>query len=384
MHECNELPRKKVLIFTNVPRSRDRVAGGVQSVAFNFLKAVSQNRDFEISVVDCFGDDKEDIYFIENNITYYYVASPRPKLLSRVVREIPKILSIIKKIDPDIIHAHTTSTAYIALQSGIPTILTPHMSILESIANSKGIYKKFNSIIYAYLEYRVMKKIKHIIQISPYIYNAFRKRTSAIFYPIYNPINEKFFCESAENSDYVLFVGKLDENKSPLHILMAFNKISREFKNIKIKLVGPYTDSKYVETMKLFCDHNQMDMVEFTGIKTGDELLILYRNCSFLILPSKQETAPMAIAEAMACGKPVIASNISGNPWLVSENETGFLYEYGNIDQLADKMKILLSDKTLRKKFGQKAHEEACQKFHPDEVVRKTLALYNKVMASVD
>src|SRR6185369_6739626 len=317
-----------------------------------------------------------------NNIDYYYVASPKPKIFSRIIREIPKLKKLITKIDPDLIHAHTTSTAYIALQIGKPTLLTPHLSILETVKSRKGFKDKLNAALYAYLESQVLKKVRHIIQITPYIYDAFKMRTKATFYPIENPIDAKFFDTIDRNPEenFILFVGKVDDRKSPLHLLMAYQKIVKDFVDVRIKIVGPLSDGKYLQNMKEYCRENCLDSVEFTGPKSKDEVLSLYRKCLFLVLPSKQEAAPMVIAEAMASGKPVIASNVSGNPWMVKEGETGFLYEYGDIDTLAAKMRILLADSSLRKKLGNVARGEAYGRFHPDEVVKKTVEIYRQIL----
>lgn len=374
--------RIKLLVFTSVPRSGDRMAGGVQTVSYNFLKSISTYKEFEVSVIDCFGDDQEDLYLRDNNIDYYYVTSPKPKIFSRIIREIPKLKKLIVKINPDIIHAHTTSTAYIALQTGKPTLLTPHSSVLESMKNRSGLINKLNSVLYAYLEHNSLKKIRHIIQISPYIKKVFEMRTKASFYPVDNPIGFNFFDSNpdSQREDYILFIGKVDSWKSPLHILKAYNSISHDFPTVQIKIVGPFNDERYLKNMQEYCRLNSLNRVEFTGPKSGNEIISLCRNCMFLVLPSRQETAPMVIAEAMACGKPVIASNVSGNPWMVTEGKTGFLYDYGDIEQLAEKMSNILSDASLRIKLGRTAREVAYDRFHPDEVVKKTVGIYKNIL----
>lgn len=81
------------------------------------------------------------------------------------------------------------------------------------------------------------------------------------------------------------------------------------------------------------------------------------------LLPSHWEGFGYVIVEAMYCGKPVVAFNISSNPEIVSNDETGFLVEYGDLASFIEKTEILISDACLRHEMGLKARERAVEQF---------------------
>ena len=87
----------------------------------------------------------------------------------------------------------------------------------------------------------------------------------------------------------------------------------------------------------------------------------------------------MAIAEAMAVGVPVIASNRCGMPFMVSEGQSGFLVEPDDCDQIADRLIQLLSNPLLRRRMGEEGRRIAMTRFHPDAVARQTRAVYERV-----
>ncbi|MDD2850484.1 MAG: glycosyltransferase [Desulfuromonadaceae bacterium] len=94
------------------------------------------------------------------------------------------------------------------------------------------------------------------------------------------------------------------------------------------------------------------------------------------LLPSLWEGFGYVIAEAMFCEKPVIAFNISSNPEIVSNNETGFLVEPGNVEMFLEKTELLINDVQLRQKMGQRARKEAVGRFS----IQHTLAQIEQLL----
>ena len=90
----------------------------------------------------------------------------------------------------------------------------------------------------------------------------------------------------------------------------------------------------------------------------------------------------MAIIEAMAAGKPVVATRVGGVPELVQEAETGFLVKVGDVQALAERLARLLADPALRRRMGQRAREVAWERFSRERIARAYYALYQKVLQS--
>src|SRR4029079_7219446 len=99
-----------------------------------------------------------------------------------------------------------------------------------------------------------------------------------------------------------------------------------------------------------------------------------------LLLPSEQESFGLAALEAMACEVPVIASRVGGLPEVVTDGETGFLSEVGDVDKMANDAAKLLSDESLRREMGKRARESAVTNYRTDIVIPRYIEFYQRVL----
>ncbi|MFK5894401.1 MAG: glycosyltransferase family 4 protein, partial [Pseudomonadota bacterium] len=133
--------------------------------------------------------------------------------------------------------------------------------------------------------------------------------------------------------------------------------------------------------LKQLAEKKNLSNVEFLGYKSGNELINLVSNSSFSLITSiVYENCPMSILESFALGKAVIGSKIGGIPELINENIDGFTFEPGNAESLADKMKILWSDKSKRKEMGRMGRDKIVKDFNPDKHYEKLHAIYNSLL----
>lgn len=100
-----------------------------------------------------------------------------------------------------------------------------------------------------------------------------------------------------------------------------------------------------------------------------------------LLLPSEQESFGLAALEAMACEVPVIASRVGGVPEVVTDGETGFLSEVGDVDKMAIDAARLLSDPDFRIEMGRRAREDAVSRYRTDLIIPEYLDFYDQVLA---
>ena len=99
---------------------------------------------------------------------------------------------------------------------------------------------------------------------------------------------------------------------------------------------------KFVGDLKL------ENSIRFTGFVSEEEKVQLLQQMHVVVQPSSKEGWGLTVVEANACGVSCVASNVQGLRESVVDNETGFLYEYGNVKQLAEKILLILSNETLR------------------------------------
>jgi N-acetyl-alpha-D-glucosaminyl L-malate synthase BshA len=98
------------------------------------------------------------------------------------------------------------------------------------------------------------------------------------------------------------------------------------------------------------------------------------------LLPSELESFGLAALEAQACEVPVIATRIGGIPDVVSDGETGFLSDVGDIDKMVDDTLRLLGDEELRREFGVRSRELAVQRYSTDKIIPQYIAFYEKIV----
>ena len=103
-----------------------------------------------------------------------------------------------------------------------------------------------------------------------------------------------------------------------------------------------------------------------------------------LLLPSEQESFGLAALEAMACELPVIASRVGGIPEVVTDGETGFLSEVGEVEKMAHDAARLLADEEFRRAMGRRARESAISRYRTDLIIPQYIAFYEKVLAATN
>jgi len=173
---------------------------------------------------------------------------------------------------------------------------------------------------------------------------------------------------------YLVCVGRLSREKGIMTLLRAIRKLPQ----IRLKLVG---DGPMKEIIKNYISKKQVRNVEFVGKKSGAELFDLIRGSSFVVVPSEwYENYPMVVLEAMALGKPVLASNLGGLKEMVEENKTGWFFEAGNIKDLRLKIKNHFNDIETIERLGRNARQAVEQKNCSKVYYEKLIGCYNTVL----
>jgi glycosyltransferase involved in cell wall biosynthesis len=167
-------------------------------------------------------------------------------------------------------------------------------------------------------------------------------------------------------------VARLDEQKGHRYLLEA----AVEIPEAVFVLVGDGPEraalEKQVHQLKL------EDRVLFFGFR--NDIQNWLSACDLFVLPSLYEGLPIAVLEAMAAGKPVIATDIPGNREAVVDGLTGCLVAPQDPRSLAVAIRSLLADSALRKRMGQAGREIVSQKFSMKEMVRQVTEVYTECL----
>lgn len=176
--------------------------------------------------------------------------------------------------------------------------------------------------------------------------------------------------------DYALFVGRLDPEKGVNSLLEAWRLL-----DYPLKIRG---SGRLDEKAKEFVRQNNLINIEFLGRMEEEELSALIGNARFLIMPSEgyYETFGLVIIEAYSRGVPVLASNIGVVPELVSDNQTGILFEAGNSRDLADKARWMWEHPAEVNTMGRNGQSLVEKRFTPERCYATLMDVYGKLVNS--
>jgi phosphatidylinositol alpha-mannosyltransferase len=156
----------------------------------------------------------------------------------------------------------------------------------------------------------------------------------------------------------ILFVGRPEKRKGLDYLLRAYAKVKAEIPESRLIVVGAGVRGRN-KYEKISAELNINDII-YTGFVPDAELSSYYQSADIFCAPAiNGESFGIILLEAMACGIPVIASNVPGYAGVISHEEDGLLVEPGNEDLLAQAIQLLSQDNLLRKKMSDKGQAKA-------------------------
>ncbi len=336
---------------------------------------------------------------------------PLPK--TELERYIPKFVQGVKSfiesknIQYDLIHSHYWMSGIAAIELSeswdIPFLHMFHTLVLmkNRIARSpqemEGEYRLIG-------EKKVIAKANRIIAATlaeksqlEFLYDTPSSKISVIppgvdirhFYPI--PKDEaKEVVGVPQEATMILFVGRIEPLKGIDNLIQA---ISLNHKSgvldccpHTLVIIGGEPDAKPEEMnaemarlQDMVEELNIENFVIFLGKQDQQMLPYYYSAAEVVVMPSHYESFGMVALEAMACGTPVIASQVGGLAFLVRDGETGFVVPGNDIQSLANRLMELIKDKELRNKLGNKSTEYA-QMYAWETISTKMIEVYNQIL----
>ena len=179
-----------------------------------------------------------------------------------------------------------------------------------------------------------------------------------------------------ENTTVIGIVGRIDENKNQAILIRAVEIIKRKHKKIKVLIVGD--GPLRIKLEKLTDKLNLNKLIEFTGYRTDINNILSILD--ILVLCSNYEGLPNVICEAMASGKPVIATKVGGVAEVVVNNETGILIPPSDPNALANALDYLLSHKDEALKMGKNGIHRIVSEFSVNKMVNETQEIYESIL----
>jgi len=236
------------------------------------------------------------------------------------------------------------------------------------IANSQSLKKELINL------YDIPRKNVHVV------YNGVDLRT---FFPRESRESILKALGLDLKSYIILYLGGFRLVKGPVQIVEAMQKIHERFQDIRLLFVGGShpLDKRHVKALpKAFRFLREKGVIHLIGNISHSRLPEYYSAADTVVVPSIYDTFPKVVLESMACGTPVIVSNVGGIQELVTDEETGILVSPNNEDELASAIIRIVSDPSLRKKISSKAKKLVEEQFSWENIAKQTLIVYNNLL----
>ncbi len=349
-----------------------------------------------------------------NRVVHIPAGPERPLPKQELADHIPQFVEGIKKfaeekgIQYDLIHSHywLSGLAAEALSDawgGTPIIQMFHTlgemknRVARDDSEREGSYRLDG-------EQHVLARVDRVIAATPaeqaqleWLYKADMRKVCVIppgvevghFYPI--PVDEaRQYIGLAPEARMILFVGRIEPLKGldTLIKAVACLRVKDLAEPVHLAVIGgdpeaaPEEMSAEMARIQKMCDDLTVGkMVAFLGKRSQDTLPYYYSAAEVVVMPSHYESFGMVALEAMACGTPVLASQVGGLAFLVQDGVTGYHVPDGDDEALCERLSALLGNAALRRTLGRKAVEYA-QTYAWDKIAVQVLGVYRDVIST--
>jgi glycosyltransferase involved in cell wall biosynthesis len=298
-----------------------------------------------------------------------------------------RLAFIISKMNFDIIHTHASKDLWVLvpslqfLRKRIPVLLTKHIG---SFIEKKDV-----------LHRRLYRYVTKAIAISSMIRRNILETTplkddQIVLIP--NGVDTEKFDPRRVNGDKVrdefdvkkddLLIGmmaRFSPGKGHEEFIKASAVLNKEYKNLRFIIIGEASrgEDLYEQKIKAFADKSELQNLIFTGYRS--DIPELLAAIDIFVFPSHAEAFGIALIEAMAMEKPSVCSASEGVLDIAMDGKTSLLFETHNAGDLAEKIKILITNPDKRVSFALAARQRVIENFNIDIVTDRICALYEEL-----
>ena len=316
----------------------------------------------------------------------------------RDLRAVYHLADLIRRQRPHILHTHTAKAgaigrlaAMLAGDARPPIVVhTFHGHVL------RGYFDPVRSTFFRLLERSLARRTTALVAVSPEVRDdlvglgvAPREKFTVIRLGI--ELDERVgsgrnglgpetrrVLGVAETRFVVGWIGRMTGVKRTDDVLLAVRGLRERGVDAVLCMVGDGPDRDSVEQRA-----HDLDIVRhclFVGYQ--DEVAPYYAAFDALILPSANEGTPVSAIEALAGGRPVVATRVGGVPDVVRDGVDGFLVEPGDVDAMADRLAELAGDSELRARMGAAGRERVLERYSVERLLDDTDRLYRELLGA--
>ena len=271
------------------------------------------------------------------------------------LRKIKRVRALVKEIKPDILHAHYASSY------GLLGAIANYHPYVISVWGSDVYDFPIKSPIHKFIIKYNLKKADYILSTSNVMKIETQKYTNKPIEvtPFGVDIN-KFVPNRIEKEEITIGTIKtLEEKYGVQYLVKAFKEVKERNKNLKLKLRIGGRGSQEDYLKGLVKELSIAEDVSFLGFVKPNDVIKEFQNFDLAVFPSTLDSESFGVAavEAEACGTPVIVTDVGGLMESTKPNVTSLVAKKKSVEDLADKIDILVKDKDLRIKMGNAARK---------------------------
>ncbi|HEV8616275.1 MAG TPA: glycosyltransferase [Methylomirabilota bacterium] len=308
----------------------------------------------------------------------------------------PRITRLVQALDIDIFHAHHPfllgpAAARLARRLGRPLVFTYHTRY-EKYAHYVPATRALVEAAAVRLSTRFARHADAVIAPSALVHDELRRRgvdraigvvPTGVDLEHFRP-GDRAAARRALGVDaldpLVLYVGRLDREKSVDRVLLAFERIAGTIPAARLLLVGQGTQAERLRALAAAL--NCAPRIRFLGVRPHATLAVCYQAADVFLFASETETQGLVLAEAAACGLPAVAVSAPGCDEVIRDGETGLLTK-SEMPALAEAAIGLLLDAERRRGMAVRARQIAEQEFDVDRQIERTLEVYAQARGAV-
>ena len=305
---------------------------------------------------------------------------PRAAMVHRYLEDV---------VRPDLVHGQGTEAGYgwMAVSGRWAHVVTMH-GILTEIHSVVPPPRLGVEAIGRRVERATLRKGRNFIAVSPFVRGHLATHApGASVFDVPNAVDPSFFDkERRPQSGHVCYVGRISPEKGLLDLLRAVKHLDDRDVDVTLEVVGAPAGrhgESYIKEGRDVAASLERNKVIFHGPGSPDLVQQVMSRARCVVLPSRIESAPMAAAEGLAMGVPIVGYRVAGLPTMVTEGENALLVEPGDVPALATAVQELVLDERLGPRFAATARRAAVA-FRPERVAEQTLAVYHQLLGERD
>lgn len=356
----------RIIQIGNYPTDITVIRGGVEASVYGLVNGLAKQNDVEvISTPDrIIPADKIDVF---ENIRVHYLSNPYHFHLLNFFR-IGTICSIIQQFKANVVHIHSSSFLCLLLilflrLKKIDSVVTIHgvfhIEMWKYFKQQKTVSNFLKFIIYSLFECLVIWIAPKIIVDTRYVADKLSKIRRKTYFVIPQGIDESFFeIEDNYKPNQILSIGSISKRKGHEFSILSIAELKSDFSDIRLNIIGitlPEEQDYYLSLLRLIKEKKLENYVFINVNFPIEKLKRELEKCYLFILHSYEESQGIVLCEAMAAGKPIVATQIGGIPDVVEENKNSYLVPFGDVKAFSDHIRNILLDASLRNRMGKES-----------------------------